>query len=397
MLLSDVPEIHGRSDAGVSATSSGQAPPTATIATPPASSERTRAGDAARRHPQPGDGERGDDEQRRAHLRLEAEADADAREDDPARPAVLQRADHRPQRADDAEHEQRVRVVVARDRDRDRRQRQHGAGHEAARAAEAPAREVIDEPDSSHAHQRLRHEHAQRVVAEGAHGQRLHPQRERRLVHRHHAADIERSIEERVPARGHRAHCAARSRCWRSRSGPAPTGSARRRPPAARAARAGGTKALGSAHGHPPGHALLHRRSSNSCHEESARPLGGAADKTVGSLGISRSRSPAQDRARFPQPCARRVRSWRPASSSSPTSALPASSTAATRPPSRPCTTATTRRCSRSAATWPATARTARTRSSRRSCAPTGRCACAARRKRSAPGCSRSPATAAAR
>src|SRR3954471_14297501 len=38
MLLSLVPEIQGRSDAGVSATSSGHAPPTTTIAAPPASS-----------------------------------------------------------------------------------------------------------------------------------------------------------------------------------------------------------------------------------------------------------------------------------------------------------------------------------------------------------------------
>jgi hypothetical protein len=36
--LSDVPEIHGRSEAGVSATITGQNPPAATIAAPPASS-----------------------------------------------------------------------------------------------------------------------------------------------------------------------------------------------------------------------------------------------------------------------------------------------------------------------------------------------------------------------
>ena len=40
MLLSLVPEIHGRLDAGVSIISSGQAPPTTTIAAPPASSWR---------------------------------------------------------------------------------------------------------------------------------------------------------------------------------------------------------------------------------------------------------------------------------------------------------------------------------------------------------------------
>ena len=41
-LLSEVPEIHGRSAAGVSVTSSGHAPATAAIAAPPASSRRIR-------------------------------------------------------------------------------------------------------------------------------------------------------------------------------------------------------------------------------------------------------------------------------------------------------------------------------------------------------------------
>ncbi len=43
MLLSEVPEIHGRSRAGVSITSSGQAPATTSIAAPPASSWRIAA------------------------------------------------------------------------------------------------------------------------------------------------------------------------------------------------------------------------------------------------------------------------------------------------------------------------------------------------------------------
>ena len=43
MLLSDVPETHGRSAAGVSHTSTGHASPTATIAAPPASSWRSDA------------------------------------------------------------------------------------------------------------------------------------------------------------------------------------------------------------------------------------------------------------------------------------------------------------------------------------------------------------------
>ena len=50
MLLSLVPEIHGRSAAGVSHISSGQARPTAVIAAPPASSPLTRLRGAAHTH-----------------------------------------------------------------------------------------------------------------------------------------------------------------------------------------------------------------------------------------------------------------------------------------------------------------------------------------------------------
>ena len=98
-LLSAVPEIHGRSDAGVSATSNGQAPPTTTIAA--AAGEQLADGGhpAARRDPQPRRRERRDHEQRGRHLGLEAEPDADAGEHEPARPAVLQAAHQRPQGA----------------------------------------------------------------------------------------------------------------------------------------------------------------------------------------------------------------------------------------------------------------------------------------------------------
>ena len=90
MLLSAVPETHGRSAAGVSATSSGHAPPTATIAAPPASSWRSatsRPRGATHSHAA---AIAGHDHQRRRHLRLEAEPDHDARQHDPAQAPVLQ-------------------------------------------------------------------------------------------------------------------------------------------------------------------------------------------------------------------------------------------------------------------------------------------------------------------
>ena len=69
----------------------------------------------------------------------------------------------------------------------------------------------------------------------------------------------------------------------------------------------------------------------------------------------------------------------------------------ATPPRSKPSTTATTLRCSRSAATCSATARTARTRCSRPSSARIAALVRAGHRPPCAPGCSRSRATAASR
>ena len=73
---------------------------------------------AARRRgdPQPGGGDARDDDQRHAHLRLEAQPHAHAGEHQPARAPVLQRPHRAPQRRHAAEHQQRVGVVVARDR-----------------------------------------------------------------------------------------------------------------------------------------------------------------------------------------------------------------------------------------------------------------------------------------
>ena len=93
--------------------------------------------------PQPRRGERGRDQQGRRHLRLEAQADEDAAQHQPARPSVLQAAHDRPQRGGAAQHQQGVGVVVARDRDGDRRQRECQAGREAGDPAESPPRQVI--------------------------------------------------------------------------------------------------------------------------------------------------------------------------------------------------------------------------------------------------------------
>ena len=203
MLLSDVPEIQGRDDAGVSATSSGHAPPATISASPPPSRPRTRLRGAAHAH---ATARAGTTSSAAPILVSKPSPTQRAREHHPAHAPVLQGPHRRPQRAHDAQDQQRVRVVVARDGDRDRRQRQHRTRDEPARAAEAPRDEVVDEPDRRDAHQRLRHEHRPRVEAEHAHGQRLHPQRHRRLVDRHHAAGVQRAVQERVPRPGHRAH-----------------------------------------------------------------------------------------------------------------------------------------------------------------------------------------------
>ena len=157
MLLSDVPEIHGRDDAGVSATSSGHAPPATTIASPPPSSPRDAV---ARRGPQPRHRQRRHDQQRRAHLGLEPEPDARAREHQPAHAPVLER----PHDAPTARRRRTGRA--ARPGCCGARPRPRSASAPAPRRpTNPPARpkrrrdEVVDEPDRRDAHQRLRHEH----------------------------------------------------------------------------------------------------------------------------------------------------------------------------------------------------------------------------------------------
>ena len=189
---------------GVSHMSSGQASPTAAIAAPPATSCRGRRARAERPTARP----------RRARARRAAPPPSSPRSRDrrrrrPARSSASARPRARARRTTGrgaAEHQQRVRVVVARDRDGDRRQHERQAGDEAGRAAEPPPRQVVGERDGRDAHQRLRHEQAPGAEAEHARGQRLHPQRERRLVDRHHAGRVERAVQERVPAGAHRAH-----------------------------------------------------------------------------------------------------------------------------------------------------------------------------------------------
>ncbi len=68
--------------------------------------------------------------------------------------------------------------------------------------------DVVGQAGARDAHERLRHEHALRAVAERPHRQRLHPQRQRRLVDGHHPALVEGPVEERVPARAHRSPAA---------------------------------------------------------------------------------------------------------------------------------------------------------------------------------------------
>ncbi len=160
----------------------------------------------ARGDPQPGRCDPRHDRQGNAHLRLKAQPDGYACEHEPARAPVLKTPYREPHRRHAAEHEQRIGVVVPRDPDGDRRRRERQACHEPAHPAKAAADEVIHERHARDAHQSLRHEHAQLVIAEDPYRQRLHPQRERRLVDRHHAALVKRREQEVVPARAHRAY-----------------------------------------------------------------------------------------------------------------------------------------------------------------------------------------------
>ncbi len=168
--------------------------------------ERVQPAPGCRGDPHPGGGDPRDDGQGDPHLGLEAEPDAHAGQDQPAGAPALEAADGTPHRRHAAQHEQGVGVVVARDRDRHRRQRQREAGDEASEAAEAATHEVVHERHRRDPHQRLRNQQAHGVIAEHPHRQRLDPQGQRRLVHRHHPGTVEGRVQEVVPARAHRPH-----------------------------------------------------------------------------------------------------------------------------------------------------------------------------------------------
>ena len=78
----------------------------------------------------------GHHQERLQHLGEEAEADQRAGEQQPARAAALERADHRVGAADQQQHEQRVGVVEAEHQRRDRREREDRPRRAARRPAE---------------------------------------------------------------------------------------------------------------------------------------------------------------------------------------------------------------------------------------------------------------------
>ena len=157
MLLSDVPEIHGRDDAGVSATSSGHAPPATSIATPP----RQQARDAvARRGPQPtrrtaparpAAPRPSWSRSRARRTRPRAPASAPARPPAPRTTAHSAPTTHSTSSASGLLWRETATAI--------------GVSASTAPATNPPARpkrrrdEVVDQRDRGHAHQRLRHEH----------------------------------------------------------------------------------------------------------------------------------------------------------------------------------------------------------------------------------------------
>ena len=156
------PRPTGASRRGQRDTASGHAPPTATIAAPPASAGAAPRS-PARRHPQPCRGDPGTTSSAAPILASKPRpTHTPASTIQRVRPSSSARTTHH-SAAVQQRIEQRVRVVVAEDGDRDRRRGEGQAGHEAGRAAEAPAGEVVDQRDRRDAHERLRHQDGQRL------------------------------------------------------------------------------------------------------------------------------------------------------------------------------------------------------------------------------------------
>ena len=192
--------MYGRLDAGHSCTTATHQPPAASVVRPSSDDVADPAREPRRAREEVDETERGQDEERLHLLGEEAEADERARRDDPAQPAVLERARHRVRGGDEQQHQQRVGVVEAEHQRGDGREREHRARDQRGGRREPALDRREEDADRGDTFERLRDEHAPRVHAEDAARDLHDPQRRRRLVDGDEVRRVGRTEEERLPA-----------------------------------------------------------------------------------------------------------------------------------------------------------------------------------------------------
>ncbi len=154
---------------------------------------------------QVGGGQRGQRQPGLDHLRLERQANPDARDQQRSQRPGQQRGRGGVGRQHQQQDQQRVGHVAAAQQHRDRRDREHRGGRQPGRRPGQPADRPVQDQDREHALDHLRQDQRPDVKAEDPQRQRLHPERARQLVDGDGPGRIERPEDEVVPALRHAA------------------------------------------------------------------------------------------------------------------------------------------------------------------------------------------------
>ena len=198
-----MPEIHGRDEAGVSAISSGQAPPATTMASPPPSSPRTRRAGAAQAQATASAGTTSS----AAPILVEnpsptnTPASTIQRTRPPSSPRTTAHSAPTTHRTSSASGLLWRETATAIGVNASTAPPTNPPARPKRRATRSYTKATDATPINAWGTSML-----QRTPPEHAHGQRLHHQRQRRLVHRHDARGVQRPVEERVPRGRHRAN-----------------------------------------------------------------------------------------------------------------------------------------------------------------------------------------------
>ncbi len=137
------------------------------------------------------------------HFDVEAQPDQERAQQQVAQFAAFGGFEKGPRGQQQHEDQQAIDGVVALGGDGDGRDGQHQRSSQARPHAEVPPHQVVDQQNRAEAGQRVGQCQGEAVDAQEVGRDSLHPEAQRRLVHRHGAAGLESGVEEVVPRGQH--------------------------------------------------------------------------------------------------------------------------------------------------------------------------------------------------